>query len=68
MNASSQLAAKFQCKTNTTQDSQYLFLFYLCHLFLSSLYLSSCSCRLCHIHFKRLWDVGVILQCRSEKT
>lgn len=68
MNASSQLAAKFHCKPDMTQDSQYLFIFYLCHLFFSSFYLFPGSCRLCHTHFKRLWGVGVILQCRSEKT
>lgn len=46
----------------------YLFHFYLCHLFLSSLHLSSRSRHLYHLHSKCLQGVGVIPQCRSEKT
>lgn len=69
MNISSQLAASCHCKPDMTQNSQFLsILLYLCHLFLSSLHLSPCICRLCHTHFKRLWGVGVIPQCTSEKT
>lgn len=63
--ASFRLAAKFRCKPDMTQNSQYLFLFYPCHLFLSSLYLSPCSCRLCHAHFKRLW--GCLVQFLSAE-
>lgn len=50
-----------------TQNSQYLFLFYPCHLSLSSLYLSPCSCRLCHAHFKRLWGCLVRLLSAEVK-
>lgn len=69
MNISSRLAATIHCKADTTQDSQFFsILFHLCHLFLSSLNLSPCICRLWHSHFKCLWAVGVIPQSTSKKT